>query len=132
MSEEFIENYAGKPIRKVSACSLVTSASSSTVDGSRKGFSPALLYTSSLKALLINIFLPQGYPYSVSEDYLAYQMWDTLQAFASSLSSALATEAVLKGAGVGDQVKIRVCIASERRTHCVAASVVTSCCPVCF
>ncbi|EYC39133.1 hypothetical protein Y032_0674g1416 [Ancylostoma ceylanicum] len=45
-----------------------------------------------------------SYPYSVSEDYLQYQLWDTLQAFASSMTSALATEAVLKGAGVGDQV----------------------------
>ncbi|EYC39134.1 hypothetical protein Y032_0674g1416 [Ancylostoma ceylanicum] len=44
-----------------------------------------------------------SYPYSVSEDYLQYQLWDTLQAFASSMTSALATEAVLKGAGVGDQ-----------------------------
>lgn len=46
-----------------------------------------------------------GYPYSVSEDYLQYQIWDTLQAFASSMTGALATEAVLKGAGVGDQVR---------------------------
>ncbi|ETN80760.1 hypothetical protein NECAME_08966 [Necator americanus] len=44
-----------------------------------------------------------GYPYSVSEDYLRYQSWDTMQAFASSMTAALATEAVLKGAGVGDQ-----------------------------
>jgi hypothetical protein len=24
-------------------------------------------------------FLPQGYPESVSDDYLAYQFWDTIQ-----------------------------------------------------
>ena len=24
-------------------------------------------------------FLPQGYPESVSDDYLAYQIWDTIQ-----------------------------------------------------
>ncbi|EPB67866.1 hypothetical protein ANCCEY_13044 [Ancylostoma ceylanicum] len=33
-----------------------------------------------------------------------YQLWDTLQAFASSMTSALATEAVLKGAGVGSEL----------------------------
>ncbi|XGW08037.1 hypothetical protein V3C99_010842, partial [Haemonchus contortus] len=60
-------------------------------------------YLTSIKSTLIDIFLPQGYPYSVSEDYLQYQIWDTLQAFASSMTGALATEAVLKGAGVGDQ-----------------------------
>lgn len=32
------------------------------------------------------IFMPAGYPDSVSEDYLAYQKWDTLQAFASTIS----------------------------------------------
>ncbi|KAJ1368027.1 hypothetical protein KIN20_029078 [Parelaphostrongylus tenuis] len=57
----------------------------------------------SLKTLATEVFLPQGYPSSVSDDYLQYQRWDTLQAFASSLTGALATEAVLKGAGVGDQ-----------------------------
>ena len=67
-------------------------------------------------------FLPRGYPDSVSEDYLAYQFWDTmqvrahthshsvcpdcmfpsLQAFCSSITGALATLAILKGVGVGD------------------------------
>jgi hypothetical protein len=32
------------------------------------------------------IFLPSGYPDSVSPDYLDYQKWDTLQAFASTIS----------------------------------------------
>ncbi len=44
-----------------------------------------------------DVFLPQGYPDSVTEDYLEYQAWDTLQAFSSSISGTLATEAVLKG-----------------------------------
>ena len=47
-------------------------------------------------------FLPEGYPNSVSDDYLAYQTWDTVQAFASSISGSLSTQAVLKGVGVGD------------------------------
>lgn len=27
------------------------------------------------------VFLPEGYPDSVSRDYLQYQLWDTLQGF---------------------------------------------------
>ncbi|XP_075937331.1 RUS family member 1 [Anarhichas minor] len=50
-----------------------------------------------------SVFLPQGYPESVSDDYLQYQFWDTVQAFASSLSGTLATQASLKGFGVGNQ-----------------------------
>ncbi|XP_068192527.1 RUS family member 1 isoform X1 [Antennarius striatus] len=53
--------------------------------------------------LFKRIFLPQGYPESVSKDYLQYQFWDTVQAFCSSLSGMLATQASLKGVGVGDQ-----------------------------
>ncbi|XP_014679198.1 PREDICTED: RUS1 family protein C16orf58 homolog [Priapulus caudatus] len=48
------------------------------------------------------VFLPQGFPHSVSCDYIHYQIWDTIQAFASSISSTLATQSVLKGVGVGD------------------------------
>ncbi|KAK3798382.1 hypothetical protein RRG08_063392 [Elysia crispata] len=49
------------------------------------------------------VFLPQGYPDTVSDDYLAYQIWDTVQAFASSITGTLASHAVLKGVGVGDE-----------------------------
>ena len=55
-----------------------------------------------LTRFLREAFLPAGYPESVSDDYLAYQTWDTIQAFASSISGSLATHAVLEGVGVGD------------------------------
>lgn len=32
------------------------------------------------------IFLPHGYPDSVSRDYLSYQIWDTVQAFCSTIT----------------------------------------------
>ncbi|KAJ6653360.1 hypothetical protein lerEdw1_009261, partial [Lerista edwardsae] len=57
----------------------------------------------SLCDVFMSVFLPQGYPDSVSPDYLAYQIWDTVQAFASSITGTLATHAVLKGVGVGDE-----------------------------
>ncbi|XP_030637990.1 RUS family member 1 [Chanos chanos] len=57
----------------------------------------------SLHCVFKSVFLPQGYPESVSEDYLPYQLWDTVQAFSSSLSGTLATQASLRGVGVGNQ-----------------------------
>ncbi|XP_032698596.1 RUS1 family protein C16orf58 homolog isoform X2 [Lontra canadensis] len=57
--------------------------------------------SSSLSGLMA-VFLPQGFPDSVSPDYLPYQLWDSVQAFASSLSGSLATHAVLLGIGVGN------------------------------
>ncbi|KAF7233397.1 hypothetical protein EG68_10863 [Paragonimus skrjabini miyazakii] len=51
---------------------------------------------------LKNIFLPKGYPQSVTPDYLEYQIWDTIQALASSVTGALAAQALLVGVGVGN------------------------------
>eukprot|EP00794_Sanderia_malayensis_P014009 gene14009-15467_t len=58
---------------------------------------------SRLRRFFKTVFLPQGYPDSVSGDYLEYQIWDTAQAFCSSITGTLATQAMLKGYGVGDK-----------------------------
>ncbi|XP_059481741.1 RUS family member 1 isoform X1 [Neocloeon triangulifer] len=55
-----------------------------------------------IQNLLRFILLPQGYPSSVSDDYMQYQLWDTLQAFCSYLSGTLTTRAIMQGVGVGD------------------------------
>eukprot|EP00048_Salpingoeca_helianthica_P006793 m.102764 g.102764 ORF g.102764 m.102764 type:complete len:423 (+) comp14126_c0_seq1:2494-3762(+) len=47
------------------------------------------------------VFLPQGFPESVSRDYIDYQKWDTAQALCSYITGTLATQAVFKGYGVG-------------------------------
>ena len=41
------------------------------------------------------------YPHSVSRDYLPYQIWDTIQAFCSTVTGMLAAKAMLTGIGVG-------------------------------
>jgi hypothetical protein len=56
-----------------------------------------------LKSALKSVVLPLGYPYSVSPDYTKYQIWDTIQAFCSSLVGLLSTRSLLEGYGVGDQ-----------------------------
>lgn len=48
------------------------------------------------------MFLPENFPSSVSRDYVEYQIWDTLQAFCSSISGALAARAMFESIGVGD------------------------------
>lgn len=56
----------------------------------------------SIKNFLIEVFLPEGYPESVRDDYWSYQCWDTLQAFCSTITGTITTQAVMKGFGVGD------------------------------
>lgn len=60
------------------------------------------LTLSGLSRELQEMFLPAGYPDSVSEDYLAFQFWDTMQAMCSYLRGVLATQSVLQSVGVGD------------------------------
>eukprot|EP00039_Didymoeca_costata_P002773 m.62523 g.62523 ORF g.62523 m.62523 type:complete len:481 (+) comp11514_c0_seq2:13-1455(+) len=55
-----------------------------------------------MSTFLQDVFLPQGYPDSVSDDYATYQFWDSAQALCSYITGTLASFAVLKGVGVGD------------------------------
>ncbi|CAL1708524.1 unnamed protein product [Somion occarium] len=47
------------------------------------------------------IFLPAGYPATVSPDYLQCQIYYGVQAFCSSLAGLIASRAVLEGHGIG-------------------------------
>ncbi|KAH7125338.1 vitamin B6 photo-protection and homoeostasis-domain-containing protein [Dendryphion nanum] len=51
---------------------------------------------------ILDVFLPAGYPQSVTDDYIQYQIYDSLQAFSSSIAGLLSSRAVLEGVGVGD------------------------------
>ncbi|KAF1849955.1 DUF647-domain-containing protein [Cucurbitaria berberidis CBS 394.84] len=58
--------------------------------------------TKSYVQQVLDVFLPAGFPQSVTEDYIQYQIYDSLQAFSSSIAGMLASRAVLEGVGVGD------------------------------
>ncbi|KAG0586790.1 hypothetical protein KC19_2G117400 [Ceratodon purpureus] len=49
----------------------------------------------------LSAFLPEGYPSSVTPDYLPFQTWDTLQGLSTYIRSMLSTQALLGGIGVG-------------------------------
>ena len=55
-----------------------------------------------LQTVIKSIFLPRGYPATVTPDYTNYQIWDSVQAFCSTINGMLATQAMLKAIGVGD------------------------------
>ena len=52
--------------------------------------------------VLFDMFLPDGFPKSVSNDYVPYQIFDSIQALASSFTGTLSTKAILQGVGVGN------------------------------
>ncbi|KPA78344.1 hypothetical protein ABB37_06473 [Leptomonas pyrrhocoris] len=55
-----------------------------------------------VQATLERIFLPAGYPNSVTDDLLTFALWDTAQVLANSVMAALSMRAVLLGVGVGE------------------------------
>lgn len=65
--------------------------------------SPVAAASNPLYRMLCQVFLPHGYPDSVSADYTSYQIWDTVQAFCSTISGTLTTHAILRGVGVGSE-----------------------------
>ena len=49
--------------------------------------------------------MPEGYPDSVTPDYLAFQAWDSIQALCSYVRGMICSQAILQGIGVGKQVR---------------------------
>jgi len=58
--------------------------------------------TASFQKILSDLFLPTGYPATVQDGYLQYQLYDSLQGLCSYLRGVLCSAAVLEAAGVGD------------------------------
>ncbi|KAJ0248308.1 Protein root UVB sensitive 1 [Hirschfeldia incana] len=53
------------------------------------------------RSLLIQFLLPEGYPNSVTSDYLDYSLWRGVQGIASQISGVLATQSLLYAVGLG-------------------------------
>lgn len=51
--------------------------------------------------LFMNLMLPEGFPESVTSDYLEYSLWRGLQGVAAQISGVLATQALLYAVGLG-------------------------------
>ncbi|KAK2581179.1 hypothetical protein KPH14_007983 [Odynerus spinipes] len=59
-------------------------------------------FISGIVSIIKDVFLPRGFPDSVHPDYIPYQIWDTLQAFASTIMGTLTTHSIMQGVGVGE------------------------------
>eukprot|EP00672_Neobodo_designis_P000481 CAMPEP_0174884336 /NCGR_PEP_ID=MMETSP1114-20130205/85716_1 /TAXON_ID=312471 /ORGANISM="Neobodo designis, Strain CCAP 1951/1" /LENGTH=307 /DNA_ID=CAMNT_0016119739 /DNA_START=48 /DNA_END=968 /DNA_ORIENTATION=- len=81
-----------------------TADASAPVEHMRNG-QPSSSVTAGVVRGFTAMFLPEGYPDSVSPDYTAYQVCDTMQALCSSVTGTLSTRAILKGVGVGEEAE---------------------------
>lgn len=53
------------------------------------------------RGIFMGLMLPEGFPHSVSSDYLDYSLWRGVQGVASQISGVLATQALLYAVGLG-------------------------------
>ncbi|KAF8033435.1 hypothetical protein BT93_D2137 [Corymbia citriodora subsp. variegata] len=53
------------------------------------------------RGLVMRLMLPEGFPDSVTSDYLDYSLWRGVQGIASQISGVLATQALLYAVGLG-------------------------------
>jgi hypothetical protein len=60
------------------------------------------MWAVSVRQSIQDTFLPIGYPLSVTPDYTPYQIWDSLQAFCSTITGLFSTQAMFVSVGVGD------------------------------
>lgn len=76
-------------------------ASKPTVLSRRRRHNQGNIFRSPLK-VLTKLFLPLGYPHSVSNTYLPYQLYDGLQGLCSYWRGVVSAKAVFEAAGVGN------------------------------
>ncbi|KAK6921907.1 Root UVB sensitive family [Dillenia turbinata] len=52
---------------------------------------------------LLDAFVPEGFPGSVTPDYVPFQIWDSLQGLSTYVRTMLSTQALLSAIGVGEK-----------------------------
>ncbi|KAL6985595.1 Protein root UVB sensitive 1, chloroplastic [Sarracenia purpurea var. burkii] len=53
------------------------------------------------RELFVHLMLPEGFPHSVTSDYLEYSLWRGVQGVAAQISGVLATQSLLYAVGLG-------------------------------
>ncbi|KAG8095964.1 hypothetical protein GUJ93_ZPchr0013g35396 [Zizania palustris] len=92
-----VEEWGGSSASALSRTAVLTASSSSLTSrrfGNRWG---------RVSGRLLGAFVPEGFPGSVTLDYVTFQMWDTLQGLSTYIRAMLSTQALLGAIGVGEK-----------------------------
>ncbi|XP_004490193.1 protein root UVB sensitive 3 isoform X1 [Cicer arietinum] len=92
-----LEEWNGSSPTKLSK-TFTIKASSSSFSIQRSGARFTHLWTRFLQA-----FVPEGFPSSVTPDYVPFQIWDLLQGLSTYIRTMLSTQALLSAIGVGEK-----------------------------
>ncbi|GMP93799.1 hypothetical protein CsSME_00043495 [Camellia sinensis var. sinensis] len=98
-TELVVEEWSGSSSTKLRRTAIITASStSSSIAIRRSGSRFNQLWTRILQA-----FVPEGFPSSVTPDYLPFQIWDSLQGLSTYVRTMLSTQALLSAIGVGEK-----------------------------
>ncbi|KAL6645149.1 hypothetical protein ACP70R_016757 [Stipagrostis hirtigluma subsp. patula] len=92
-----VEEWSGSSGSALSRTAVLTASPSSLTShrfGSRWG---------RIGGRVLGAFVPEGFPGSVTPDYVPFQTWDTLQGLSTYIRAMLSTQALLGAIGVGEQ-----------------------------
>ncbi|XP_061347311.1 protein root UVB sensitive 3-like isoform X1 [Gastrolobium bilobum] len=92
-----LEEWNGSSSAKLSK-TFTIKASSSSVSIQRSGARFTHVWRRLLQA-----FVPEGFPSSVTADYVPFQIWDSLQGLSTYIRTMLSTQALLSAIGVGEK-----------------------------
>ncbi|KAF7827976.1 protein root UVB sensitive 3 [Senna tora] len=92
-----LEEWNGSSPTKLSR-TFTIKASSSSLSIQRSGARYSYVWRRFLQA-----FVPEGFPSSVTSDYVPFQIWDSLQGLSTYIRTMLSTQALLSAIGVGEK-----------------------------
>ncbi|XP_026377423.1 protein root UVB sensitive 3-like [Papaver somniferum] len=92
-----MEEWNGSSSTKLSRTAVLTlTPSSFSLQRSGNRFSE-------VSTRIIGAFVPEGFPTSVTPDYVPFQIWDSLQGLSTYIRMMLSTQALLSAIGVGEK-----------------------------
>ncbi|KAK9276700.1 hypothetical protein L1049_006236 [Liquidambar formosana] len=91
-----LEEWSGSSPTKLSKTATITASPSLSIHRSDSRFHQ-------VSRRILAAFVPEGFPSSVTPDYLPFQLWDSLQGLSTYIRTMLSTQALLSAIGVGEK-----------------------------
>ncbi|CAK9165969.1 unnamed protein product [Ilex paraguariensis] len=93
-----LEEWNGTSSTKLIKTATITASSNSSLSIQRSGSK-----FNQVSRRILEAFVPEGFPSSVTPDYIPFQIWDLLQGLSTYVRTMLSTQALLSAIGVGEK-----------------------------
>ncbi|XP_023773240.1 protein root UVB sensitive 3 isoform X2 [Lactuca sativa] len=98
-SQMVVEEWSGTSSNKLSLTAVISPSSSPLSFTLKRHGNRFKLFS----RRFLEAFVPEGFPSSVTPDYIPFQTWDLLQGLSTYIRTMLSTQALLSAIGVGEK-----------------------------